>query len=258
MGVLLPIFMYHQIAPREDPNFEPYLYVTPEALRAQITQLVGWGLRPLTLAEAWTRIAAGETRLKACVLTFDDLYRPFYEHAFPILCELGVPATVFAIGESLRQRDALSLASGMGGLSGRELEEMAEAGIEIAAHGFAHTELTYLDDEALATDLTESRRAVEDALGRPCATLAYPRGRFSTRVAEAARAAGYLCACSTLRGNLQEPADPFALKRIRATSERQGLKLWYATTPIYDWWNRRRYRRDRAAFAREDTFGAPN
>lgn len=53
----------------------------------------GWDVYPLE--ELVGRAIAGETPPRAAAITFDDGYRDNYEHAFPILRRLGLPATIF-------------------------------------------------------------------------------------------------------------------------------------------------------------------
>jgi peptidoglycan/xylan/chitin deacetylase (PgdA/CDA1 family) len=51
--------------------------------------------RVLPLAQALDAIEDGKIADNAVVLTFDDGYRDNYDHAFPVLRRLGLPATVF-------------------------------------------------------------------------------------------------------------------------------------------------------------------
>jgi hypothetical protein len=67
-------------------------------------------------------------------------------------------------------------------------------------------------------------------------------------------AAGYECACSTLRGNSHEAGERFRLARVRMHGERVGLKLRYTATRVYYWLNRSRREKDRLKFAAEDKF----
>ena len=89
-------------------------------------------------------------------------------------------------------------------------------------------------------------------ISRPVASLCYPRGRFTERIERIARATGYGRACSTLRGTLHSLEERYCLKRIRASQERKGLKLWYTTTGLYDLLNQRRAQREIARFALEE------
>jgi peptidoglycan/xylan/chitin deacetylase (PgdA/CDA1 family) len=253
MATVLPIYMYHQVVAPEEMPFDAHLYVTTDALAAQVLQLKRAGFRFLTLSQAWKRIAAGGAEEPAVVLTFDDLYDNFYRHAWPMLRELQVPATAFAITRCIGPADEHPMIMpGLFSASEENLREMVDEGLEIGSHTATHRELTTLSDAELTQELSASRRRLEKILGVPVTTLCYPRGRFSPRVVRFVEAAGYTCACTTLRGTVQAPADRYALKRVRAGMERRGWRLAYTTGRLYDLLNRRRTRRERARFHASD------
>jgi peptidoglycan/xylan/chitin deacetylase (PgdA/CDA1 family) len=77
-----------------------------------------------------------------------------------------------------------------------ELAALADRGWEIGSHTVTHPRLTRLDDEQLAAELSESKRAVEEHLGGACRSLAYPYGDEDARVVAAARRAGYVAAAA--------------------------------------------------------------
>ena len=90
-----------------------------------------------------------------------------------------------------------------------------------------HPRLTTLDDDALAQELLDARRAVAARVGR-CDVLAYPFGDWDPRVAEAAAAVGYRFAFTMPRRG-QRGAGPLALPRVavdqRDDERRFALKL---------------------------------
>ena len=77
LSILLPIYMYHPVMPRNQPAFEPYLCLTPEILRQQILQLQTHGLRLVTMTQAAQCLGAGRGKPACAVLTFDDMGRNF-------------------------------------------------------------------------------------------------------------------------------------------------------------------------------------
>src|SRR3954465_12555075 len=114
----------------------------------------------------------------------------------------GYPATVYAPTAYLdtpeRPLSWNGIEQGQGGPHERELlpmswdqlRELADAGWEIGAHTRTHPHLTEVGDEELRVELGESKATVEERLGRPCPTLAYPYGDYDERVVAAAGAAG--------------------------------------------------------------------
>ncbi len=80
-------------------------------------------------------------------------------------------------------------------MSWDQLGGLADAGWEIGSHTRSHPHLTQIGDDHAARASSRSRKAtVEERLGRPCPTLAYPYGDHDERVVAAAGAAGYAAA----------------------------------------------------------------
>jgi peptidoglycan/xylan/chitin deacetylase (PgdA/CDA1 family) len=94
---LLPVLMYHRIAEaRHDPLLDPSLIsASPDEFERQLTYLAS-ARRVLSLEELLA-VRRGRMELpeRAVLVTFDDGYRDFAEHAWPALERFGVPVTLF-------------------------------------------------------------------------------------------------------------------------------------------------------------------
>jgi peptidoglycan/xylan/chitin deacetylase (PgdA/CDA1 family) len=210
------VLCYHAVSATWPSN----LAVRPSALEAQAALLLDRGYEPVTFHRA---VTAPPRRCFS--VTFDDGFRSVLEQGLPVLEPLGVPATVFvssAYADAAdRPRRGASLDGFLDGPHAHELlvmpweqlRQLADRGWEIGSHAVHHPLLTGLDDEQLAFELRESRRRIEEALGRPCLTLAYPTGDHDVRVARFAREAGYEAAC-TLPVTFPRPAHPLMYPRI--------------------------------------------
>lgn len=188
------VLCYHAVS----DGWPDALAVTPDELRAQLQWLVGRGYRGANFSAALTAPPADKT----LVVTFDDAYASIGDLAFPILAELGLPGTVFAVSDfsdGLRLLKWPGIERWHGGPHETELRCMdwdrlavlVGAGWEIGSHSCSHPHLTRLDDGDLARELLDSRLACEAALQRPCRSLAFPYGDTDARVVAASRAAGY-------------------------------------------------------------------
>jgi peptidoglycan/xylan/chitin deacetylase (PgdA/CDA1 family) len=90
------ILMYHRIIPADD-KIQSGMYVTPETFENHLRYLRKKfnviSLKELLLSFE-NRSCASLEKL-VCVLTFDDGWRDFYDHAFPLLQKYQLPGTVF-------------------------------------------------------------------------------------------------------------------------------------------------------------------
>jgi peptidoglycan/xylan/chitin deacetylase (PgdA/CDA1 family) len=204
----VPILMYHSISPHP-PSSTAGLAVRPEAFAAQMALLAERGFTPVPFS-ALPATGAG----KPVVITFDDGYADFHEHALPVLAGLGFSATVFVTTGWLA--DAGPDAAGCPldrTLSWRQVDEAAAQGIEIGAHTHSHPQLDRLPARQLADELTRSKWLLEDRLNRAVTTMSYPYGYSNARVRRAVARAGYQTACA-VANRLLTDEDVFTLPRL--------------------------------------------
>ena len=104
------ILAYHSISPISDS--EPScldiagMRITPSAFRAQM-EYIARHYNVISLEEAlrsWSSRSPLPPR--SCVITLDDGYLDAYEHAVPILENLGMKATFFIIGKVLKSHES--------------------------------------------------------------------------------------------------------------------------------------------------------
>jgi peptidoglycan/xylan/chitin deacetylase (PgdA/CDA1 family) len=206
------VLCYHALS----EDWPAALSTTPARFREQLELLLERGYRGVTFEQA---VDTGD-RFSFAV-TFDDAYLSVLALARPIMDELGVPGTVFVptdwagSPEPMRWDGVYRWVDGpheneLLCMSWDQLRELADSGWEVGSHTLTHPYLTAIDDERLATELRESRAAVERELGRPCRSIAYPYGDVDERVIEAVGAAGYAFGASlpkklSSRGPLDHP-----------------------------------------------------
>jgi len=208
----LRILFYHRISDEQDE-----LAVTPRRFREQIAFLAEHGYRAVSVAEAAALIRADKTPERVVGMSFDDGYRDIVENAMPELERHGFGATVFVAtgvvdGTSRfewyeRQPPVLAW---------DEIVRLAGAGtFEFGAHTVSHRDLLALDDEGARFEIEESKRVLEERLGRPAETFCYPAGLFAERHERLVAGAGFTWATSCEPGVNSIRTDPFALHRIQ-------------------------------------------
>ena len=211
MSILL---CYHAVSDSWPERFS----VSTAQLRSHVEHLLGRGYAPTTFSDC-----VANPRHKCFGVTFDDGFRSVYERAFPLLSELGVPATLFVSTALTGSGEPLKIgyeswldtehADELAAASWDEVGTLAEGGWEIGSHTCSHPMLTKLDEPALSRELGESRLELEDRLGRPCRSIAYPFADVDARVVSATRAAGYEFA-ATVFGSFHEVHDPLRQPRV--------------------------------------------
>jgi peptidoglycan/xylan/chitin deacetylase (PgdA/CDA1 family) len=113
-----------------------------------------------------------------------------------------------------------------------QLRELHAQGIEIGAHTVNHPILTRIDDDRARAEILGSKRRLEEIVGKPITTFAYPNGRphrdYESRHVTIARDCGFDCAVSTAWGAATRRSDPFQIPRVAPwdrTAARFALRL---------------------------------
>lgn len=208
----MTILCYHAV----DPEWDSPMAVTPEAFRRQMRWLSS-ARRPTDLEElagAASRVPRG-----AAAVTFDDGFASLWDHAFPVLRDLGVPATIFLVagtltgeGRAVDWVDDPPPGRSLSTLDREQVLAMRDAGLRFGSHSLSHRVLTDVSDAELERELVGSREVLESVLGEEVRLLAYPRGRHDVRVREAASRAGYRHAFALPEE--REPGGPMAIPRV--------------------------------------------
>ena len=170
----------------------------------QMTALARAGWRTLTLDEFRKPRTTHDER-RTFLLTFDDGYEHLAEHAYPVLADLGFTATTFLITDYVGKTNTWDVRytwNRLWHLAWTDIEQWRARGFDFASHGATHRRLTWLDDGALASELTRSRELLTARLGPEAGrAVAYPFGAVDERVARAASAAGYELGFGGVKGN---------------------------------------------------------
>lgn len=224
---------YHDVG--EDPTNHTSYYVSPARLRHQLTTLAGFGLRYVHLGELVDRLEAGERVDGLAAVVFDDGLAGVHHHALPVLCELGVPATVFVVAGALGAEPPWWPGAART-MTESEVLEVASAGMAIESHTLSHVSLPSLRRGALVEELATSRARLEDLVGKPVRVVAYPFGHFDARVREVSEQSGYRAGFSFLNGRVRSGDDPFRYPRLNMWDGQGRLRLAYhVARPSASW-----------------------
>lgn len=164
-SVTLPILLYHHVAPPKDNS---KYYTAPENFEAQMRLLKRWGYETISLDLLVKAIKEGaDLPARPVIITFDDGQTSVYETAFPIMRRYGFTGVVYVVGSYV---DAETF------MTAEQIKELAAAGWEVGSHGMKHKDLTHLKPEEQKYEIQYSRKLLEEKLGVPVKSFAYPFG----------------------------------------------------------------------------------
>jgi peptidoglycan/xylan/chitin deacetylase (PgdA/CDA1 family) len=124
-----------------------------------------------------------------------------------------------ALGVTLSSRDAEGQNNDALPITWEQIREMEASGlVSIGAHTMHHPLLSSLTDVSeVQYEVAESRRVLEQQLGHPVHTFAYPIGKpshFGDQGVEAVKMAGFKWAVTTLEEQNTSQTDPYLLARL--------------------------------------------
>lgn len=223
---VVPIIMYHSVSLNPAP--ENRLAVSIQAFERQMCFLKKHRYNVLPLEELAALIKdKKKIPPRTLAITFDDGYKNNYSFAFPVLKRYGLPATVFVIINEVNRPDRLSW---------EQIKAMQDSGIIIiGSHTLGAQPLVNIKSESeLKREIFDSKKILEEELGRPVNMFSYPEGRFNAKIKKLVIDAGYKLAVATSPGKKFPDDDLLALKRLRISSTSDNLFVfWIETTGFY-------------------------
>ena len=227
---LVPILVYHNLGPQSKGR----LLLGADVFAEQMRYLKAEGYRVVTLADFvdWLNLKRQLPR-KTVVLTFDDGYRAFRDFAYPVLKELGFPATLFVYTDYVgASRNALAW---------DDLRALAAEGFDVQAHSKTHGDLRRAQGETEAqyrnrmqAELADPLKLFQRQLGHPVTFLAYPYGRVDDSLLIRVKQEGYAAAFTVRRESNGVFVPLHEIRRSQVYSEMtlqqfiQNLNLFHA------------------------------
>jgi peptidoglycan/xylan/chitin deacetylase (PgdA/CDA1 family) len=219
----LPTLMYHKIGDYPPGSQLQKLWVTTADFRKQLEYLRDHGYNSITFAE-WRDAEKGIKPLpeKPVLITFDDGYMNNYELAYPLLREFGMKGCIFLVYETMEKNNGWhnpATEPWLQMLTWAQIKEMQDSGtIEFGSHTMRHRNLAETPIDEVRWELTESKKRLEDKLGREMVGFAYPygSGAYKPEVRRAALEAGYRFDFSVKQGITRLPwkREDEAVKRL--------------------------------------------
>ncbi|HEX7425328.1 MAG TPA: polysaccharide deacetylase family protein [Terriglobales bacterium] len=212
----LPVLTYHHVGKRR-AGCNPWLTVSPQSFAAHVDWLARHGFTGIRPRQ-WVDWVKTGSRLphKPVLITFDDAYADIAETALPVLQHHGFGGVVFVVSDQVGGTNAWDEKAGWGThriMTAEQIRLWASRGIEFGSHTRSHPDLQTLSRTEIEDELWQSRRALEEILGAPITSFAYPYGRYNDTARQAA-AAAFESAFTTEPGLNKLGSDLDLLKRM--------------------------------------------
>ncbi|MBI3736836.1 polysaccharide deacetylase family protein [Candidatus Sumerlaeota bacterium] len=246
------ILTYHHVGEVTPKSEDANLFVSRPAFEAQLNQLRRRWIATTSLDDMRNSLAsaatgpmgnqpatAGTQSSARAVITFDDGYEDNYLHALPPLQKCGMTATFFITTGRIGQTDE----RGHRYMTAEQIREMDRAGMTIGSHTVTHPWLGRIPLADARRELADSKKTLEEILGKPVRWLCYPSGSFNREIARAAEEIGYAGACSVIRDNRVRIEQLFWLPRVMVMRDTSPLRFRYYFSSLYHFLHERKNRK---------------
>jgi peptidoglycan/xylan/chitin deacetylase (PgdA/CDA1 family) len=233
MNAPVPVFLYHAVQD-DPPSWLAPFTVSPRTFVEQLDMIVDSGLHVVPLRRLVAALHGGPAPVpRSAVLTFDDGYADFASTVAPLLLARGLPATLYVTTGALTGPGAPSDGGpfpSVATLSWAQVRELDAAGVEIGGHTRTHAQLDALPQKYVRDEVGGCKGELEDALGHPLVSFAYPHGYSSPRVRSLVRESGWTSAAA-IRGSSafssrRDDSLWFGRLMVRADTDRDRFAAW--------------------------------
>lgn len=213
----ISILSYHQtdMVPRRGIPFRG-LVLPPARFARQMRALHRLGWRGLSMRDLEPYLR-GEKQGKVVGITLDDGYVNNFDHALPVLRELGFTATSFVVSRQIGGSNLWDRAIGVPAAPLMDLEQLRawmDAGMEVGAHTCNHVDLAVCEPGRAREEIVRCKQELEQALGTEIRSFCYPYGRYRPEHVEMVRGAGYALATTSESLRARWDDDLLELPRI--------------------------------------------
>jgi peptidoglycan/xylan/chitin deacetylase (PgdA/CDA1 family) len=206
--------MYHRVGTPVFPDEGDYA-LSQDLFASHLGCLAGSGRAVISLDD----LAEGRHADGAVAFTFDDGYDSDALTAAPLLRSAGFRGAFFV---------SALLVGTPGFVSWPQLRAMADQGFVVGSHGLDHALLDGLPASEVRRQIEESKRRIEDGVGRPVSAFTLPGGSGGERARRMAEEAGYSLVLGSRPGLVR--GDPgsgilprFAMRKRHGPDELEAL-----------------------------------
>jgi peptidoglycan/xylan/chitin deacetylase (PgdA/CDA1 family) len=215
----VPILLYHSVCADPPAWIAPFT-VDPARFARHMDAIAASDRVPLTVSE-YVDGLSGKCKLppSPVLITFDDGFADFAEHALPALASRNLVSTLYVTTGALAGGLVSWVLPPAKMLAAADIPRLEDGGVEIGAHSHTHRQMDLLSESEVAGELTRSASSLETILGHPIRSFAYPHGYWTPRVRRLVASAGFDSASAVANAFSSAHDHHLALSRLMVTSD---------------------------------------
>jgi peptidoglycan/xylan/chitin deacetylase (PgdA/CDA1 family) len=160
------------------------------------------------ISKAATKELNQSPQHKKILITFDDGLDTVSNYATQFLDEYDFKSTVFCVSGFIGKSSTWDVYKESTHMGAVDIRKISDSGHEIGSHTQTHANLPYLNQNDLVRELRDSKKNLEDIIGKEVKSISFPHGCWNKRVWETALELGYLYA-SLYRGHSRASCNQF-------------------------------------------------
>ncbi|WP_244425871.1 trifunctional glycosyltransferase/class I SAM-dependent methyltransferase/polysaccharide deacetylase [Mesorhizobium amorphae] len=218
----IPVLMYHSIA-EDGPAALARFRCTPALFGSQMAWLRANGFHAISSEQLEGSIVNRQPFVgRPVLITFDDGFQNFADHAWPTLRANDLTAEVFLVTDLVGESAQWDADSGPPTplMDARTVRRLAGEGAFFGSHLATHRAIDGLASSDLAAELLRSRMFIERWTGRPTTAFAAPFSVTDRRLGRLAKECGYRTGFGGRHGPADLDCEPIDLPRIEIRGDR--------------------------------------
>lgn len=216
----IPVLVYHHIRKQQGWSRNSWSWkmtVSPEVFEKHMQWLSEHGYVTVTL-DMMVELLQGKRTYpeKPVVITFDDNTLTSYDPGATIMEKYGHIGVYYIVSNRIDNPNIINR---------ERIKDLAKRGHDIQSHTITHRALTALPAVEIEREMQESKRVLEELIGKPVRHVAYPGTAHNATARALTKAAGYVT------GSVMDPkratptTDLYKLPRIMMTDTTDLAKM---------------------------------
>ena len=229
----IPIIMYHRFIEDDSGKGVNGTYIDIRMFEKHLKLLKRLNIETLTFKDLKDKgcISRLSPKKRYVILTVDDGYKDNLTLMLPLLKKYNMKAVVYTVtGEKFNRWDVENCTNPdktVPLMSNNEIKAMHESGfIEIGGHTMTHPKLDTLTEKQQLDEISTNKRQLEEIIGEPLISFAYPYGIHNQVSKEIVQELGYDFAVATDNGPLSMHQDLYQIRRIAIFPRTDVFGLW--------------------------------